>query len=76
MSEPTCIENLREAVSPTKVGLIRFDPAAILDHIDTLTRERDEARRERNAAVEWQLETLARLFGGDRVARTDAEATP
>jgi hypothetical protein len=42
MSDAMCIEALREAVSPTKVGLIRFDPAAILDAYDAM-KQRAEA---------------------------------
>jgi len=58
--EPAAIAALREVVHPTSVGTVPIVYADILQAWDTLTRERDEAReqregayRERNQVVAW-----------------------
>ena len=44
--EPAAIAALREVAHPTSVGTVRIVYADILQAWDTLTRERDEARRD------------------------------
>ena len=63
------IQKLREFVKDGKDGTFG---TMLLAEIDTLTRELDEARKERDAAVAWQTEGYLQLMALYKSTRTAA----